>query len=163
MDQKLGYYSSGALVVWTSFLKVNHWLKKHICWNIGNGKSVFVGIDPFVGDKDCPYLLEEITEHLSWINMKTMDILKRPKWYVLKGVYWLNTRDLGLTSIWVVQGDSSIENLKYVRVQLKTGNDILVWPENKKDGTITAKMAYDYLIRNGNKYGQRWWFKQLWE
>ena len=59
------YYSSGASIVWTSFLKVNHLLNKGICWNIGNGKSVITGIDPFVGDKDCPYFPEEITEHLS--------------------------------------------------------------------------------------------------
>ena len=39
-----------------SFLKVIHWLKKRICWNIGNGKSVFTRIDPFVGDNDCPFL-----------------------------------------------------------------------------------------------------------
>ena len=62
-------------------------MKKGICWNIGNGKSVFIGIDSFVGDNDGPFFPQEMTKHLSWINMKTMDLLKRPQWSVLKGGY----------------------------------------------------------------------------
>ena len=48
-------------VVWSSFLKVIHWLKKGICWNIGNGKNILIGIDPFIRDNDCPYLPTKIT------------------------------------------------------------------------------------------------------
>ena len=43
---------NGVSIVWNSFLKVLHWLKKGISWYISNGKSVITRIDPFVGDKE---------------------------------------------------------------------------------------------------------------
>ena len=55
------YDSNDASMVQNSLLTVIHWMKKGICWNIGNGKSVFTSIDPFVGDNDCPFFPEEIT------------------------------------------------------------------------------------------------------
>ena len=62
--------------MWINFLKAIHSLKKGICWEIGNGKSVITGVDPFIEDKDNSCLSLGIIEHLDWINMKTMDLLK---------------------------------------------------------------------------------------
>ena len=70
--------------------------------------------------------------------MKTLDMLKIPKWSVLKGGYWINSRYLGFTGKWATQRDSYIEIMKEGGVMLKAGNAILVWPENKKNGTITT-------------------------
>ena len=95
-------------MVWNNFLKVIHWLKKGICWNIGNGKYVLTGIDPFISDNGCPYLPSKITEHLAWIDMRTLDVLKRPKWEILKFCFLLNARDLGLSGQWEDKWDTFI-------------------------------------------------------
>ena len=83
-------------------------------------KTRLTGIDPYIGDNDHPYLPVEITEHLAWIHMKTMDVLQRPKWAILKGGYWLNVRDLGLSGHRVVQWDTYIENLKFSGIKLNS-------------------------------------------
>ena len=58
-----------------------------ICWDIANGKGVIARVDPFVGDKEGFSLPKEILDHLEWIEMKTLDKLKRPNWSVFKGGY----------------------------------------------------------------------------
>ena len=56
-------------------MKVIHWLKKGISWNIGNGKYILIGIDPFIGDGGQTYLPTEIIENLDWIDMKTLNVM----------------------------------------------------------------------------------------
>ena len=88
--------------------------------------------------------------------MNTLDKLKRPKWPVLKGGYQLNERDLGLNGEWDLQWDSCIEILKDVWVRIKRENHKLVWINNKKNGIITAKLAYEFMAKNWSKAEQRW-------
>ena len=72
--------------------------------------------------------------------MRTLDVLKRPNWAILKGGYWLNARDLGLTGQWIDKWDSFIEILKHAALILllknipwfglgtrKMGNSLLSW------------------------------------
>ena len=58
--------------------------------------------------------------------------------------------------------ESYIDILKEVGARLKNDNDKLVWPENKKNGTIIAKLAYEFIVKSWNKVEQRWWYKNLW-
>ena len=105
---------------------------------------------------------KEILDHLEWIEMKTLDKLKRPNWSVFKGGYQLNARDLGLTSEWVMQWNSYIEILKEDGASVKAYNEKFVCPKNKKIGIITAKLAYEFIAKNWSKLEQRWWYKYLW-
>ena len=43
--------------------------------------------------------------------MRTMDVLMGPKWGILKGGYWLNVGDPGLSGKWEVKWNSYIEIL----------------------------------------------------
>ena len=36
-------------IIWNNFLKVFHRLKMGIHWDIGDGKNVYIGVDPFIG------------------------------------------------------------------------------------------------------------------
>ena len=48
--RKSNFYYANASMIWSSMMKVIHWLKKGISWNIGNGKNILIGIDPSIGD-----------------------------------------------------------------------------------------------------------------
>ena len=76
---------------------------------------------------------------------------------------WLNARDLGLTGAWAMRWDSYIEIIKEVGVRLKAKNDKLVWQENKKTGIITAKLSYNFIVKDWSKEEKRWWYKYLWK
>ena len=52
-----------------------------------------IGIDPFVGDQGNYLVLVEIIEHLNILEISTLNQIKRPRWLVLRGGYWL---DLGM-------------------------------------------------------------------
>ena len=54
-------------------------MKRWISWDIGNGKNVYIGIDPFVGDKGNFELPLEILEHLDFIGLRTLAQIKRPR------------------------------------------------------------------------------------
>ena len=110
--RKSQFYYANTPVIWSSMMKVIHQLKKGISWNIGNGKNILIGIDPFIGDNGCPYLPTDFIEHLAWIDMRTMDVMMRSKWAILKGGYWLNARDPGLSGKWAVKWDFYIEIMK---------------------------------------------------
>ena len=95
--------------------------------------------------------------------MDTLDLLKRPKWVVLKGGYWLDAKDMGLNDIWVVQWETFTDKLNSGRIELNSEIDTLVWTENKTNGIITTKLAYEYIIRNGINSEQRCWYNWLWK
>ena len=45
---------------------------------IGNDENVYIGIDPFVGDKGNFELYLEILKHLQFIGLRTLAQIKRP-------------------------------------------------------------------------------------
>ena len=90
-------------------------------------------MDPFVRDTNIFAFPWEILDHLGLIGFKTIDQIKRPKWSVLKGGYWLNARDVDLTSEWDLKW-LYIDALKEERVKMKAEEDKLAWPEKKKKG-----------------------------
>ena len=95
--------------------------------------------------------------------MNTLDLLKRPKWVVLKGGYWLDAKDMGLNDIWVVQWETFTDKLNSAGIKLNSEIDTLVWTENKTNGIITTKLAFEYIIRNGTNSEQRCWYNWLWK
>ena len=58
------------------------------------------------------FLPKEILDHLDMIGLTTLDQINRPKWSILKGGYWFNPRDVGLTSEWALRWDNYINVLK---------------------------------------------------
>ena len=43
---------------WRGFLQVIPWMGKHLAWQVGNGESIILGIDPIVGSA-APFTLPE--------------------------------------------------------------------------------------------------------
>ena len=85
-----------ALVIWKSFIKNFHWIRKWTSWDIGNDKNVCIGIDPFLGDNGNYEFSVEILEHLEGTGLKNLSQIKIPIWDVFKGGYWFNSRDIGI-------------------------------------------------------------------
>ena len=80
----------------------------------------------------------------------------------MKGGYWLNARDVDLTSEWDLKW-LYIDTLKEERVKMEAEEDKLAWPEKKKIGIITAKLAYDLIAKRWIKEDNKWWFKKQWD
>ena len=114
---------NGTSIIWNSLIKVIHWVKRWISWEIGNGKNVYIGIDPFVGDKGNFDIPQEILEHLEFIGLKTLAQIKHPRWSLLKGGYWFDSKDIGLTGIWADLWDRYINTLNFGGIRLRSEDD----------------------------------------
>ena len=55
-----------------------------MAWDIGNGKQVRIGIDPFVGDNEKHKFPMGIINHLEVLNLYSLNKIRRPPWVVLK-------------------------------------------------------------------------------
>ena len=95
--------------------------------------------------------------------MRTLDVLKRPNWEIVKGGYWLNARDLGISGEWEDKWDCFIGILKHDGITLTPTKDAFVWSWNKKNRVLIATVAYNFLIRNGKQLKHNWWYKGLWK
>ena len=66
------FSSRNASLIWRGFLQVIPWLGMHLAWQVGNGESILLGIDPIVGSHT-PYTLpEELRTYLEDLNLCTL-------------------------------------------------------------------------------------------
>ena len=61
--------NSDSSIISRSFIKTFHWIIKWAPWDIGNGKSMRIGVDPYVGDKGNFIFPMEIIEYLNVLEM----------------------------------------------------------------------------------------------
>ena len=113
------------------------------------GKKVRVHIDPFVGDNGNYKLLEGIISLLEvFIDLSTVNKIRRPSWEVLKGGYWFMSKDLVFTcisaDIWVIY----IHNVNVVGIIFSYKEDKLSSSWNKETRKVTAKEAYSAIVHS---------------
>ena len=66
-------------ITWNSFLKTLHWLRKWTTSQIGNCKRMRIRIAPFVEDQGKYLLPMEIIEHFNFLEISTLNQIKKTK------------------------------------------------------------------------------------
>ena len=90
---------SGSSLIRSSFVNEFHWIRRCATWDISNGENVRIGVDSFIGDNGNYVLPSGIISHLVDLNMTTLNNIRRSLWAVLKGGYWIMSRDMGFTGV----------------------------------------------------------------
>ena len=106
----------------SDFFRTFHWIRKWTAWDIGNGKILRIGVDPFFHDQGNYILAMEIIEHLNILEMSTLNQIKRSRWPVLRGGYWLNSNVIDLIGQWTVCRDNYINSLNNASTKLANVN-----------------------------------------
>ena len=116
--------------------------------DVGNGKSLQIAIDPFIGDNGNFKLPVEILNHIANLGMVILNQIKRPWWSILNGGYWINSKDIGLYEGWADIWDNYINLLNNACIRLGNSKDKITWVWNKYSRHITTKDAYEAIVSN---------------
>jgi hypothetical protein len=122
-------------------------LKNWLAWSIGNGKSVFIGQDPFIGCGSSYKLSPDLLAHLSSMQIYTIAHISHSSQYNLSGSHdWLDASYLNMEGSLALEWRNYIMNLRRNGVVLKEVCDSLVWSWNHASDTVSTKMAYEALV-----------------
>ena len=115
---------------------------------MGNGDNILLGIDPIVGSHSSFILPEDLRSYLEDLNICTLSQAHNS--LINAQSYWFTTDDLDLggtfKSIWT----EYVEGLSGAGIRLTDCPDELVWVYNKKSGSISARNAYDCIVRSSS-------------
>ena len=67
--RKKSFSSRNVSLIWRGFLQVLPWMGMHLAWQVGNGDSILLGIDPIVGSHSTFSLPEELRLYLEDLNI----------------------------------------------------------------------------------------------
>lgn len=119
-----------------------------------------VGIDPILGLDENYKLSKEIRSYLKENDMNTLDRIKN-KNCNYKVSFWLKAKDFGFTEPFAWEWDRYIFLLDSAGCRLSPERDSLIWTRNLVTCEITAKYAYDALIKDKCYLPQQWWDKRI--
>lgn len=129
------------IIIWNGFLHVIGWICKALCWKVGSGRRVLIGIDPVAGMEDNSALSRPLIRHLNDIDIVTLDHIHRPSIGCVFGSNWLKAVNLGLDGPWKAEWDLFTAVLRTTGIKLNNENDTLIWSYNKNDGQVTAPLG----------------------
>lgn len=149
--------------IWKGFIKIYQWLGSKLAWNVGNGKSVIVGVDPIPGMAGDFQISSSLVDYLAEIGYDTLSRIKKPHGINSDPYYWYSAKDLGISGVVTLEWDEYILRLNSSGCRLNDQKDTFSWISNSETGTITAKSAYLELIRENLFHEEKWWFTVLWK
>ena len=128
-------------------------------WEIGNGRRVRLGLDPWVGvgeDFRLPQLvLNKLSEQrcfkLADVQIQLPNQVYRTRWKA--------THELQLEGVDVVCWKTYIELLESSFVSLDEDTQVkLIWTRNEIDGHYIAKKGYEVAIMEQFEGEKPWWW-----
>ena len=135
-----------ASILWRGFVETLPWIGKGLIWNVGNGTSIRVGVDPMIGfgtNYILPIGLREYLEDYGIVTLNQAKNLSSPA-----TSYWYSAADLDLCNDWKFHWDRYIWGLEYGIILLSEQNDSLLWSHLNYVGSLSADKGYDCISQS---------------
>ena len=132
-----------ASVIWRGFLLTISWLGKGLIWQVGNGSSIRLGVDPIVGLGSSFLLPHDLRDYLEDYGICTLDHARNQTPFAKS--YWFSVDDLDLQGDWKIIWENFTRGLEFGRIRLSEHYDSLLWSHNKYVGPLTTAMGYDCI------------------
>lgn len=151
----------GASLVWRSLIKSLPFIQQLLCWTIGRGTSVYLGIDPISGLDDDFRFSDALLLALHACGI----LVLKQVWSstAFSGGAWHTAEELHLQGALTVEWNTFVKNLSCAGIHLTLDEDVLSWIYNEHTGAVTAQLAYSCLMdeKVGGTFG--WWTKFIWK
>ena len=148
-------------ICWKAVLWAFDIIGNFLVWKIGNGTTVRIGLDPWIGCKwrhVLPYsMLEKL--HLagffclSNIGIHGLSVLMPQQWYSDEYIGFVDPLEI---DVW----NGYLAILKSSHARISNKDDALVW-NLSKTGKYTPKEGYAQLMHRDVVHN--WWWKVLWK
>lgn len=123
-------------VIWNGFLWVIGWICKSLCWKVGSGKAVLIGIDPVAGMGDSFTLSQPLVSYLQDYGIMTLDQAYIHQTDGALELQWLSAVELDLGGCWRIEWNAYISFLIYLGIMLNNDPDELRCSFNKDSGQV---------------------------
>ena len=109
----------------------------HLAWQVGDGESIFLGVDPIVGLHTSFSLPENLRSYLEDLDISTLSQAHNSLPNAQS--YWYTIDDLDLGGTYKQAWNVYIEGLLCGGIRLSERPDALVWDYNNKKGNYLCK------------------------
>ena len=128
-----------------------------MAWEIGNGKSVRIGEDPWAGAgedyKLPPAIIDKLKEQRCFKLADASVNLQYPH------QRWKTAEELGLSGDERESWGSYVHLLETNFINLnEEDQDKLIWTRNSTNGEYTAKTGYEIAITEQTEVQKEWWW-----
>ena len=140
------FCSRGVFIIWKGFLQTLPWLGSNLAWQVGNGQDVLIGIDLIIGVPSSLSLPDGLRTFLEDLDITSLSQAHN----TLPGThhYWYSTKDLGIVGDWKVAWEAFTRGLELCGIRLTSQSDTLLWAFNKHNGSISANLVYDNIVKS---------------
>lgn len=139
-------------------MKVYCWLAAELCWTVGNGRQIAVGVDPILCVSTDQVISTGLLSSLRSVGCYTLNSIH----IQTSRAYWSNADELRLPPLYAAEWNNYIHTLNCAGIRLNCGGDQVLWAGNAATGIVTAKTAYSYMIKRRCILPMHWWYKAIW-
>ena len=148
-------------MIWKAIVKSFHLIEDNLAWDVGNGESVLIGKDPWLGSTNQHLLPDDIIEDLRHRGISTLNHLADPRPDAPWAQSWRMANSLGLGARGTAFVEIYLRELIRAHIILTDQEDSLVW-EAAPGGSYTPKAGCLLLSAGGEQREVAWWWSPLW-
>ena len=138
--------SHGVSIIWKGILQTLPWLGSNLAWQVGNRKDVLIGVDLVIGVPTSLSLPDGLRTFLDDLDITSLSQARNT--LPDSQHYWYSTEDLCIAGEWKEAWEAYTRGLELCGIRLTSQSDTLLWAFNKHDGSISAKLVYDCIVKS---------------
>ena len=151
----------GGSVIWKAIVKSFHLIETNLAWDVGNGESLLIGRDPWMGSNLQHRLPNDVIDALGQRGITSLNHLAVPRLDEQWRQSWRRATSLGLGERETGIMEHYLRELDRANILLTEQEDTLVW-EADPEGIYTPKTGYLCLSAGMEQREDVWWWKPLW-
>ena len=148
-------------MIWKAIVNSFDLIKNNLAWDVGNGESVLIGRDPWMGNFQQHLLPPDVIELLGLQGLVTINPLAVPRLNEPWNQLWRRADSFGLGVRETVIMEQYLWELVRANIILSDQNDSLVW-EADLGGVYSPKAGYLALSAGLEQRDEVWWWRPLW-